>query len=92
MNKRLRRTLRGGVSFLLATATLWVVAAAAPLCSLNEAAHSASDGTLALALLRFERGDFLSGLSLPSALALNVTPLLAAARKSSAANSTTGSR
>ncbi len=76
MKLRFRRCLRGGVSLALATTTLWAVAAAAPLNSLDEAARSLGGDTLALALLRFERGDFLSGLSLPAALALNVTPLL----------------
>ena len=74
MTTRLRR----GVSLLLASSALLAVAAAAPLNSLDEAARGVGDGRLALALLRFERGDFLSGLSAPAALALNVTPLLLA--------------
>ena len=75
MKKRFRRSMRGGVSLALAASALWAVAVAAPLDSLDEAARSVSGGA-ALALLRFERGDFRSGLSLPAALALNVTPLL----------------
>jgi len=76
MKLRLRRALRGGSSLVLAAATLWIVAAAAPLGSLDEAARSLGGDAMALALLRFERGDGPSGLSLPAALALNVTPLL----------------
>ena len=76
MTTRLRR----GASLLLAASALWAVAAAAPLNSLDEAARGVGNGRLALALLRFERGDFLSELSLPAALALNVAPLLLVSR------------
>ena len=78
MKKPLRRALRTGVSLMLSLTALWAVAAAAPAESLDEAARSLGGSALPLALLRFERGDFFSGsaLSLPTALALRVTPML----------------
>ena len=81
MKKPVRQLLRGGASLALAAATLWAVAAAAPAESLDEAARSLGGSAIPLALLRFERGDFFpdTALSLPSALALRVTPLLLAA-------------
>lgn len=87
MKQRMRRSLRGGISFALALATLWAVALAAPAESFAEAAQAfallrpgRTEG--ALALLRFERGDLPDdgALSLPAALALRATPLLFAPR------------
>ena len=80
MKKPVRRILRGGVSLTLAAATLWAVAAAAPMESFDQAARSLGGSTLPLALLRFERGDFFSDtvLSLPATVALRATPLLLA--------------
>jgi stage II sporulation protein P len=79
MNRHLRRGVRGGFSLALAASALWAVTVAAPLDNLEQAARSVGSEAMALALLRFERGDGLSALSLPAALALNVTPLLLAA-------------
>jgi len=78
---RVRRVLRGGVSLALAAAALWAAAMAAPLGSLGEAARSLDGGALALALLRFERGDVFAddALSLPAVMALRTAPLLFAA-------------
>ena len=79
--KRLRRFLRGCASLALALATLWAVAAAAPLSGYDEAAtalRSIGRERLALALIRFERGgpDGASALPLPAAAALRTLPLL----------------
>lgn len=84
MKQRTRRIVRGGVSLILALSTLWAVARAATAETLDEAARSLLHVDRAksmLALIRFERGDFLPGgtLSLPAALALRATPLLMAA-------------
>ena len=87
MKQRMRRLLRGGISFALAFATLWAVALAAPVGSFAEAAQAIAllrpgRAERALALLRFERGDLSEDgtLSLPATLALGVTPLLFAPR------------
>ena len=87
MKQRIRRPLRGGISFALALATLWAVALAAPAGSFEEAARTFAllrpgRAESALALLRFERGDLPDdgALSFPAALALRVTPLLFAPR------------
>ena len=87
MKQRMRRALRGGISFALASATLWAVALAAPAGSFAEAAKTFSllrpdRAESVIALLRFERGDLSDdgALSLPAALALRVTPLLFAPR------------
>ena len=85
MKVRVRRVLRGCLSLALALATLWGVAAAAPLSGFEEAA-SALRGIgrerLALALIRFERGapGAESALPLPAAAALHTMPLLLAPR------------
>jgi len=81
VKRTLRRALRGGLSLALAVSTLWVVAAAAPAESFGEAAQTLSGGALPLALLRYERGDLFpdTPLSLPTSLALTLSPLLLAA-------------
>ena len=77
MKHRARRILRGTASCVLMLATLWAVAAAAPADSLEQARSMSTERFLQLALLRFERGDMLCGeLTLPTQLALYVTPLL----------------
>ncbi len=88
----LRRTLRGGVSFTLMCAILWAVSASAAAQTSADAARSfaalrLSGAECALALLRFERGDFFDtdALSLPAAMALHVSPLLLAGAPESAA-------
>ncbi len=82
MKRSVRRLLRGGTSLVLSFATLWAVSAAATAQSLSEAVSAlGGNASLPLALLRFERGDFIGGgsaLSLPAALALRTTPLLLA--------------
>lgn len=81
MKRPVRRALRGCVSLALALAALWAASAAATADSLGDAARSLGmDGTLALALVRWERGDFLrrGALTLPSAFVLRATPLLLA--------------
>ncbi len=87
MKLRTRRLLRGGIALALAFGTLWAVAFAAPAESFADAAEAFSrlrpgQEESALALLRFERGDYPSdgALSFPTALALSVTPLLLAPR------------
>ncbi len=83
MKQRTRHILRAGLCALLASATLYAVALAAPTASFAEAARTVSRlrprrTQSALALLRFERGDFWNdgALSLPAALVLRMTPLL----------------
>ncbi len=90
MGKKLRRVLRGGASLALVLATLWAVAAAAPLGDYEEAAtalRSIDRERLALALIRFERGgpDAESALSFPAAVALHTLPLLLAPSDDAAA-------
>ncbi len=87
MKQKIRQILRGGISGLLALSTLWAVAFAAPFGNIGEAARMLSalwpgETERALALLRFERGDFreAGALSLPALLALHATPLLLAPR------------
>ena len=81
MKRHLRRLLRGGVSLALAAAALWAAALAAPAESLGEAARALlrdERAKGALAVVRFERGEFFpnTALSFPAALALRATPLL----------------
>ncbi len=88
MKQQTRRLLRGAAAFALAFATLWAVALAAPSDNIAGAAEAFSrlrpgQAESALALLRFERGDYSSDgrLSLPTALALSAAPLLLAPRE-----------
>ncbi|MBO4915417.1 MAG: hypothetical protein J5449_09450, partial [Oscillospiraceae bacterium] len=78
MNRTVKQAARGAASLALAVVTLWVAARASTASDLTEAVRSLGADELALALLRFERGELLTagGLSLPTALALNMTPLL----------------
>lgn len=73
MNRSLCSALRGVVCLTAAASALWAVAAAAPA---ENAVQAAERMRLPLALLRFERGDFLRGgtLSVPAALALSAAP------------------
>ena len=87
MGKRTRRYLRAFGALIPALATLWTVAAAAPLRSLDEAVRALDTGALSMALIRFERGALFpeTGLSFPASSALRAAPLLYAARDNAAA-------
>ena len=74
-----RRAVRGVSSLLLCAATLWTVSVLAPARDLSGAVRALrEDSSLALSLLRFERGVLFprDDLSPASALALRMTPLL----------------
>ena len=76
--KRTRRLARAACSLALAAATLWGVSVTAPAGDARSALEALrSRGGLSLALVRMERGgEELDMLSVPSSLALRMTPLL----------------
>ena len=76
--KRTRRLVRAACSLTLAAATLWGVSVTAPAGDARSALEALrSRGGLSLALVRMERGgEELDMLSVPSSLALRMTPLL----------------
>ena len=78
MQKTRRRTARRLLSCALAFATLWTVRVTAPAKNAAEALDALEDSELPVFLLRLERGDLFSfdGLSVPTALALSMQPLL----------------
>lgn len=83
-----RRAVRGVSSLLLCAATLWTVSVLAPARDLSGAVRALrEDSSLALSLLRFERGVLFprDDLSPASALALRMTPLLYAVSPEEAA-------
>ena len=76
--KRTRRLARAACSLTLAAATLWGVSVTAPAGDARSALEALrSRGGLSLALVRMERGgEERDMLSVPSSLALRMTPLL----------------
>lgn len=75
---RTRRLVRTTCSFALAAATLWGVSVTAPAQDARSALRALQkNGGVSLALVRMERGgEELEALSIPSSLALRMTPLL----------------
>ena len=78
MQKPRRRTAHKLLSCILAFATLWTVSVTAPAKNAAEALAVLEDGALPVFLLRLERGDLFTfdELSVPTALALSMQPLL----------------
>ena len=82
MQKPRRRTAHKLLSCILAFATLWTVSVTAPAKNAAEALAVLEDGALPVFLLRLERGDLFTfdELSVPTALALSMQPLLSGSR------------
>lgn len=78
-----RRIVRSVVSGVLTLATLWLVSVTAPAQSASETLRTLKEGAVPIFLLRLERGDLFSddAISVPTALALSMQPLLLEGRK-----------
>ena len=78
MQKPRRSAVHRLLSCVLALTTLWTVRVTAPARNAAEALETLEDSALPIFLLRLERGDLLPSdtLSVPTALALSMQPLL----------------